>query len=202
MLQNDDSSLQPTANAKDHETRNRSSAHLAQTPVKVCSCTVVYGGVRWCAVVHGGVWWCMVVYGGVRWCAVLNGGVWWCMVVYGGVRWCAVVHGGVWWCMVVCGRTWWCMVVYGGVRWCAVVHGGAWWCANPVCNVDALRTLFLSPPLARRPRARLVCTRGHASVDTFYAPAALYDNHIFGTGNVGRCQCKLNDTTVMDSVMT
>ena len=68
-------------------------------------------------------------------------------------------------------------------------------------NIDALRTLFLSPSLARRPRTRLVCTRGRASVDTFYAPAALYDNHIFGTGNVGQCQRKLTDTTVMDSVM-
>ena len=116
----------------------------------------------------------------------------WCMVVYGSVlkiSCCAVVYGSVWWC--------------GGVRWCMVVYGGVWWCAVVYADVNPTDAISLhAPSLARRPRTRLVCTRGRASVDTFYAPAALYDNHIFGTGNVGQCQRKLNDTTVMDSVMT
>jgi hypothetical protein len=82
------------------------------------------------------------------------------------------------------------MEVYDVARWCMVVCGG-------VRNNVSLH----APSLARRPRTTLVCTCGRASVDTFYAPAGLNDNHIFGTGNVGQFQRKLKDMIVNISVM-
>jgi hypothetical protein len=58
-----------------------------------------------------------------------------------------------------------------------------------------------APSLARRPRHLLVCTRGAVSVDAFDAPAALCNNDIIWTRNVGQCQRKLKDTIVNGSVM-